>query len=294
MSNVLTSPIRWSGSKRKIIKHILPLIDDSKETYIEPFLGSGTMLINILSKKSYKKYYVNDINSDLINFFTQLKNNPNSLIEQLTDISKSYEAIFTLEEKKEYYYSIRNYYNNNSMDKLTRACFFWFLTKTCFNGVYRVNNKGKYNVPFGKKEKASVDISLLNDISLAIQNVSFSNLDYLDFLHILNQKKMLHNSFIYLDPPYIPETIKTQKQKIYTSDFFQHDRFSDFISVIHNSKNLNLMLSMSDSSYSKEIYDNLSLNKRKITDIVRVVNPKALLSSSEIIYTNYNTKEIYH
>ncbi|WP_270346209.1 DNA adenine methylase [Enterococcus thailandicus] len=287
MTKLLTSPIRWSGSKRKIIKHILPLIDATQDCYVEPFLGSATMLINILPKNYYKEYFVNDINSDLINFFIQLRDTPDSLIEQIFDISKNYNSFPDIEKKQGYYYELRSYYNNFQMNKITRASFFWFLTKTCFNGVYRVNKQGKYNVPFGKKEKANFDLELFFQISSSIKNVSFSNLDYLDFLRQLANKDLLQKSFIYLDPPYMPETAQTQKQKIYTSNFFQHDRFSDFIDVIYENIDLSLMLSMSDSSYSQKIYDDLSLNKKKVVDIVRVVNPKALLSSSEVIYTNY-------
>ncbi|RXA66825.1 DNA adenine methylase, partial [Enterococcus casseliflavus] len=86
MTKLITSPIRWSGSKRKIIKHILPSINSRPDVYIEPFLGSATMLINILPKKIYKEYYVNDINTDLINFFIQLKYSPNELVEQMGEI----------------------------------------------------------------------------------------------------------------------------------------------------------------------------------------------------------------
>lgn len=291
MTKIITSPIRWSGSKRKIIKHILPLIDDNKDCYVEPFLGSGTMLINILSKNNYKKYYVNDINSDLINFFTQLKEFPISLVEQISDISENYNSFSEMERKKDYFYSIRTYYNSEQMNKITRAALFWFLTKTCFNGVYRINNSGKYNVPFGRKENANFDPELFFRISNMISNVSFYNVDYLEFLRILNYEKLLKNSFIYLDPPYVPETSQTQRQKIYTSKFFEHERFIDFIDVICNNPDLSLMISMSDSHYSQLLYDNLTLNKRKVVDIIRVVNPNALLSSAEIIYTNY-TKEI--
>lgn len=287
MTKLLTSPIRWSGSKRKIIKHILPLIDATQDCYVEPFLGSATMLINILPKNYYKEHYVNDINSDLINFFIQLRDTPDSLIEQIFNISKNYNSFPNIEKKQTYYYELRNYYNNFQTNKITRASFFCFLTKTCFNGVYRVNKHGKYNVPFGKKEKANFDLDLLLQISSSIQNVSFSNLDYLEFLRQLGHKNLLQKSFIYLDPPYMPETDQTQKQRIYTSDFFQHDRFSDFIDVIHENIDLSLMLSMSDSSYSQKIYDDLSLNKKKVVDIIRVVNPKALFTSSEVIYTNY-------
>lgn len=161
------------------------------------------------------------------------------------------------------------------------------MTKTCFNGVYRINLKGEYNVPFGKKQRIAVDIDQLLALSESIRDVHFFSMDYMDFMRYLVKESLLTDSFIYLDPPYIPETKTSQKQKMYTTNFFEHDRYIDFMNVIGQTERISLMISMSDSSYSEEIYGRLALNKTKVADITRVVNPKALLRSKEVIYTNY-------
>lgn len=289
MQKIITSPIRWSGSKRKIVKYILPYIDNKRKIYVEPFLGSATMLINILSEKRYDEYYVNDFNPDLVLFFQilQREDKIESFSGQISDLCAIYNSLYDIEAKKKFFYTIRSLYNEAKVSDETRASFFWFLTKTCFNGVYRINLKGEYNVPFGKKKQINIDIDQLLALSESLREVTFFNMDYMDFMKYLANNSILSDSFIYLDPPYIPETKISQNQKMYTINFFEHDRYIDFINVIGQTEKTSLMLSMSDSSYSKKIYGKLNLNKTKITDIKRVVNPKAMTKSTEVIYTNY-------
>lgn len=289
MQKIITSPIRWSGSKRKIIKYILPYIDYDKKNYIEPFLGSASMLINILTAKRFEKYYVNDLNMDLILFFKTLQREDiiDSFSGQISDLCTIYNSLCDLEAKQKFFYTIRSLYNEEKVSDETRAAFFWFLTKTCFNGVYRINLNGKYNVPFGKKQQINIDIDLLLFLSRALKDVVFFNMDYMEFIRVLSENALLEDSFLYLDPPYIPETKTSQNQRMYTTNFFEHDKYIDFINVIGQTEKNSMMVSMSDSSYSEEIYGKLNLKKTKITDITRVVNPKALLKSTEVIYTNY-------
>lgn len=287
MKEVITSPIRWSGSKRKIITHILPLIDNKKKNYIEPFLGSATMLLNVLKKTQFESYYVNDINTDIVNFFETLKEDPYLLLEKITDVCIFYNSLIEIDQKKAYFYEKRDIYNTKNEEPVDQACLFWFLTKTCFNGVYRVNRQGKYNVPFGKKETIKISVDDFLIISELLKKVIFFNDDYSLFLKKMDNLGKLSEGFIYLDPPYIPETTSSKNQKMYTSSHFQHDEHIRLINQIQKNTNSSIMLSMSDSIQSREIYQSLSLKKTKITEIIRVVNPNSLLSSSEIIFTNY-------
>lgn len=292
MKKTIISPIRWSGSKRKILPLILPFVDSSKEIYVEPFLGSGTMLLNMLSNKKFHEFHVNDINYDLVNFFEILKNESPQLITQLTHLCDYYNSLQTMIDKKEYYYDIRTQYNHGNLNHLLRAKFFWFLTKTCFNGVYRVNRKGEYNVPFGQKEHIRIDIQNLKFISQNLDRVKFYNNDYADFLMNINFDGILNKSFLYLDPPYLPETEISKNQKMYTSEHFSHLKHISLLNDIENSLETTMMLSMSDSDSSRKVYKDLQLTKTKVTDIVRVVNPRKLMSSSEIIFTNYDSPSL--
>ena len=123
--------------------------------------------------------------------------------------------------------------------------------KVGFNGVYRENRNGKCNVPFGRKEFIKVDYDNLKKISNLICNVEFYNLEYQDFFILLKEKNLLDNSFIYCDPPYLPEDdIQNKKQELYTKDEFDHEQFMKVISELNNSK---YMISMTNSKRANSI-----------------------------------------
>lgn len=131
---------------------MLESFDDKKEIYIEPFLGSGIVLINVKNQHMYDEYFVNDVNPDVINFYKVVVNKLNKLIIEITKITKEFNDLNSVEEKENYYYRLRDKYNlHRNEDDIRDATMFWCLMKLCFNGVYRINKSGKYNVPFGKK-----------------------------------------------------------------------------------------------------------------------------------------------
>ena len=114
----------------------------------------------------------------------------------------------------------------NKTDNKIRTVYFLFLMKAGFNGVYRENSKGKFNVPFGKKEYIRIDYDNLKHISDLIQNVEFYNLEYQELFKILKTKKIINNAFLYCDPPYLPEDeIVNQKQLLYTKEIFDHEEY---------------------------------------------------------------------
>ena len=128
-------------------------------------------------------------------------------------MEEEYNSLKDISEKEKYYYEVRKKFNNS--DKKIKAVYFFFLMKVGFNGVYRENRKGEFNVPFGKKEYIKVDYDNLKNISNLIHNVEFYNLEYQDFFNVLKEKGILNNSFIYCDPPYLPEdNIVNQKQEL--------------------------------------------------------------------------------
>lgn len=282
-NEVLSSPIRWAGSKKRILNEMLESFKKDKENYIEPFLGSGVVMINVLNNIDilhYKNIYVNDINSNIIHFYKFLKSKPKVLIQSLLELSENYNCK-SCDEQEKMYYEIREKFNNTEDN---REIYFYFLMKVGFNGVYRENKLGKFNVPFGRKEKFIVNEDNLLAISKLIKNVKFYNLSYEKFLDMLSKKGILNNSFIYCDPPYIPDDeLVSQKQELYTSGKFNHYEFVEQLKAFNNS---NIMVSMSESTKAKKIYGTYFICKN-LTDIIRTINPQKLFKSKEILFLNY-------
>ena len=287
--NVINSPIRWAGSKKKLLNEMLNSFDKNAKIYIEPFLGSGVVLINVLENVDdfkYEKYYVNDINSNIINFYKLLKEEYKYVERHINKLVEEYNSLNDMKSKEKFYYNIREIYNSKKL-KIS-AIHFYFLMKSGYNGVYRENSKGNFNVPFGKKERLSVDFTTLKNISEKIQTVEFFNMEYDCFLEFLNENKLLKKAFIYCDPPYLPEEDSVnQKQELYTKKSFDHEKFLKYIKNVKKSK---FAISMIDSSVSNKIYG--ELKKYRITDIIRTINPKKIFKSTEVIFTNYEIDNV--
>lgn len=286
-SKVLNSPIRWAGSKKKILNEMLNAFKTDKDNYIECFLGSGVVLINVLKnndKLKYKNFYVNDINSNIINFYKLLQKKPEYLIKGIIKLVTLYND-YDMSKKEEYYYKLREQFNDEKdLDK--KSILFYFLMKTGFNGVYRENKAGKFNVPFGRKEKIVVNEGYLEELSRLIKPVKFFNLDYNSFLDKMKKDGKINNSFMYFDPPYLPDDLLvSQKQELYTNDTFDH---RGFVNKIIELDGKHVMISMSDSKKADEIYGKFIKNSMK--EILRTINPVKLFSSTEIAFTNYEIK----
>lgn len=288
---VVNSPIRWAGSKKKLLNEMLEktFVRDC-ENYVECFLGSGVVLLNVLNNAQelgYKKFYVNDINSNIINFYTMLQKEPKYLIDNIQKMSQKYNVL-NIEQQSAMYYEIREAFNKG-FDVKEKTIYFYFLMKTGFNGVYRENSKGYFNVPFGRKDKIIINEEYLESISSMIQKVEFYNLSFEDFLDEMKQKRILNNSFVYCDPPYLPDDLLVyQKQMLYTKESFNHELFFELINKL---KIRNIMISMSESLVADRIYNHSPFKKIDIMEIIRVINPKKLFSSKEIAYINYEFKE---
>lgn len=286
---VINSPIRWAGSKKKILNEMLTFFDSKSKYYVEPFLGSGVVLINLVNnidEFEYKKIFVNDINTNIINFYVILRDNFDYLKENIIKITKKYNEINDITEKETFYYDIREKYNRITINQNKKSIYFYFLMKAGYNGVYRENKNGKFNVPFGKKSKINCDMENMNKISEKLKNVEFYNCDYEEFLEILKKQKVLSDAFVYFDPPYIPEEkVVNKKQELYTSKIFEHEIFMKNINELKINK---FLISMSDSKKADLIYG--KLNKYVVNDIIRTINPLKIIKSTEIVYSNYVIK----
>ena len=284
---VIGSPIRWAGSKKRLLNNMLMLFKGENENYVEPFLGSGVVMLNVLNNievLKYKNIYVNDINSNIISFYKLLKRNPLKLVKILTQLSEEYNIANDIEKEK-MYYRIRDDFN--SIDE-NKEAYFYFLMKVGFNGVYRENKMGKFNVPFGRKEKLLIPIDDLIATSKLIKNVKFYNMSYDKFIKKMKKEGILKDCFMYCDPPYIPDDkLISQKQELYTNDNFNHDLFVKFLK-----ENLedSVLISMSKSTLSNKIYGD-SFYEKSLMAIFRTINPCKKFKSTEILFSNYEIDE---
>ena len=312
--------IKWAGGKRRLLNEInnnLPSqnILDNIETYIEPFLGGGSMLLNIVPKlPNVKKVYVNDINERLINLYKNVKYNIDELINILDEINDKFNSISDDRLIEEYYYKIRKEFNEKSnYNTIKNSAQFIFINKYCFNGIYRENSKGEFNMPFNKKPKNKIynkeNIYDLHDF-LIKYDVVFYNKPYNEFLEsifnilykekddkrtIKNRIKSFERSFIYFDPPYRPLNIKESVRYSGVVDIFS-DEFQIGIEKYYSlfsDYDAYCMLSNSDP-HNTDSTDNFFVNLYNNYNIKRV-NVKRLLSSkvssrgtvTELLITNY-------
>ena len=240
--------LKWAGGKSQLINtfdELLPskLKNEMVDTYIEPFVGGGAMLFHILQKYNIKRAYINDINKELINCYRCLKANVVEVVNHLKLLEKDY---LESNDRSKYFYKVRNRYNeihlNGHLD-YEKCADFIFLNKTCFNGLYRVNKEGKFNVPHGRyKNPLICDENNLLLCSELLQKVEISFGSYEQVL-----EKAYANTFVYFDPPYRP-LIENNSFVSYDKSGFDDD---DQIKLAENFKILDdkhclLMLSNSD------------------------------------------------
>ena len=204
---ILAKPfVKWVGGKSQLLDEIREKYPSQIEKYCEPFVGGGAVLFDVLGKFKPKKVLINDINKELINTYKQIRDNCENLIAQLSEIQNRYKSQ-SLEENKAYFYEKRERYNElkvngDEAENLEKAALFIFLNKTCFNGLYRVNSKGLFNVPFNNaKNPLLCDEENLRACSKLLQNVEMKVGDYKECGTFIDKK-----TFVYIDPPYRPLT----------------------------------------------------------------------------------------
>ena len=214
--------IKWAGGKGQLLdtlkKHLPEGIGETVTKYAEPFVGGGALLFSLLSDYTFDEIYVNDRNSELMNAYEVIRDDCGSLTELLRTLQTQYDMCKDMGERQVCYYEQRTLFNELKLSPETRikkAALFIFLNKTCFNGLYRVNRAGLFNVPFGKHQHPTIcDAENLEKISSLLQNAILRAVDYHDVLHFADEK-----TFVYIDPPYRPLN-KTATFTSYTEDGF--------------------------------------------------------------------------
>jgi len=198
--------LKWAGGKRQLIEPIGRAVIDAlateKFTYVEPFVGSGAVLFWMLARyPDMKRAIINDVNEDLTVCYRTIATNPHDLIDILETWQGEFHALESdTAAKKHYYVAKRHLYNARSADNITQSALFIFLNRTCFNGLYRVNRNGFYNVPMGDYKKPRIsDRQNILAVSRALQKVEIIKGDFTATLNYAAP-----DSFFYLDPPYKP------------------------------------------------------------------------------------------
>lgn len=198
--------LKWAGGKTQllpVIERMLPssIAEQSSVTYIEPFVGGGAVMFYLLQKyPNITKAVINDINPHLIHTYQAIKYHPDELIVKLSQIQSSYSALDGVDAQKNYFLKIRERFNNVVLSLIEDAAYMIFLNRTCFNGLYRENSKGGFNVSFGKYINPTIlDESLIRADSAILQKVEIL---YGDFSQI--ESYISDYTFIYFDPPYRP------------------------------------------------------------------------------------------
>ncbi|MNJ95262.1 Modification methylase DpnIIA [compost metagenome] len=234
--------LRWTGSKKWLLKRIDDFLPKTFNNYHEPFLGGGSVFFYIKKlKASSRKYFLSDINEDLINSYEQIQNNIDQLILKLK----------TFKNTSDYYYKIRSQKPRN---QINRAAKFIYLNRTSFNGIYRVNSKGEYNVPFGKRP--NVDIVTRELFMKVNQHLENTVLECISFTHIL--KNIEENDFVFLDPPY---TVSHENNGFieYNQKLFSWDDqilLRDLVKTLIDKK-VNFLLTNASHESIKELYKDL-------------------------------------
>jgi len=239
--------VKWVGGKRQLMFELLKNMPENYNRYFEPFIGGGALFFELQPDNAY----ISDMNEELINLYQVVRDNVDELVADLQkhDISK------------EYFMEIRNidrteeYENWSDVQKASR---FIYLNRTCFNGMYRVNSKGEFNVPFGHyKNPRILDENNLINCSNLLQRTEIKHADFSEIL-----KKVKKGDFVYFDPPYVPLS-ETSSFTSYTKDGFDMDmqfKLRDVCDEL-DTMGVKFLLSNSDTKLVNELYENYNIKK---------------------------------
>ena len=275
MSNLNISPfVKWAGGKRQLLEQIKLRMPVEFNNYYEPFVGGGAVYFELLPAKAT----VNDINKALINTYLQIKENP----EKFLDTIKVYDEE-VVDGGKEYFYQVRENYNKKMMNSeydIELAALFVFLNKHCFNGLYRVNSKGLFNVPYNNSVRESCSREGILAVSESLQNVTIMQGD---FEVVCNMAK--EGDFVFIDSPYAP--LNPTSFESYTKEGFDiesHVRLAKAFKEM-TSRGCLCMLTNHNTELINDLYSDY---RRDVVDVKRMINSDAKKRvGKEVIITNY-------
>jgi len=270
--------VKWAGGKTRLLSKLRPYYPrpNEYETYFEPFLGGGAVYFDLRPKRGF----LSDSNEELVNAYRVVKSDVEELVSYLSKLATEYRR-----SPEENYYEIRDDWDVPNLGSVQRAARLIFLNKTCYNGLYRVNRRGKFNVPWGKRRNQTIsEAEKLRAASLALRGASVTSLDYHEALNHVSS-----GDFVYLDPPYQP-TSKTASFTGYTKHQFameDHVSLADAL-VDLDRKGTRFLLS---NSFSKDLE---SLYRKFGFEITYVTAPRAIScdpgtrgQTKELLVRNY-------
>lgn len=272
----ISPAIKWAGGKTQLLNIITENLPDSYNNYYEPFIGGGAVLLSVKPEKAL----INDINEQLINLYIQIRDSVDDVLNKINNLD-------SVPCTKEFYYSIREQYNQKILsgekDAQAAALMIW-LNKHCFNGLYRVNSKGLFNVPFNNRVKGkSVDESNIRAISDYL-NQARVNITCMDFEEACTTVSA--GDFVYFDSPYVPES-----ETAYFTDYAKggfsledHKRLSKLFKCL-DEKGAKIMLSNNDVPLVRELYEGYKIQSFAVK---RMINRNAnKRTGKEVLITNY-------
>lgn len=273
--------LKWAGGKTQLLDQFSRLYPREFAAYHEPFVGSGAVYFHLKSLKmngtlngSMTRAYLTDCNDELVNCYRVVQNNVDELIKLLTRHKRRH--------SHEYYYKVRSQ-DPAQLNNMQRAARLIYLNKTCFNGLYRVNRDGQFNVPMGRYQNPAIlDEARLKVVSQSLQS---AHINYSSFKEVLN--KATWGDFIYFDPPYHPLS-KTSNFTSYTENNFGNHEQSELADVFRelDRKGCKVMLSNSSARFIWKLYEGF---KRVHVKAARLINSKAQKRGkiSELVILNY-------
>lgn len=289
--------LKWAGGKGQLLNEIrnyYHCFEGRIDKYAEPFVGGGAVLFDVLNHYSLKEVYISDVNVELINTYCSIRDHVDELIRLLKKLQNDFIPLDT-EKRKQYYLKQRERFNSlkissTESNNIEKAALMIFLNKTCFNGLFRVNRKGLFNVPMGAyKNPIICDENNLKAVSEKLQNVIIVCKDYKESEHFIDE-----NTFVYFDPPYRPIT-HTSNFTAYTENVFDDEKqieLSTFVDRMHK-KGAKIVVSNSDPKNSNKedhFFDEIySTHKIKRIDANRMINSnsEARGKIKELLISNF-------
>ena len=273
---IITNPrfIKWAGGKTQLLSQFEKLYPPNFNRFFEPFIGSGAVFFYMKQLYPENKMFLSDNNSELINCYEIVKNDLEQLIEILIEHRSNH--------NKEYYYAIRNTEITN-LSNVELAARFIYLNKTCFNGLYRVNSKGKFNVPIGSYKNPRIfNESEIRKAKELLQDVELKTMPFEELINYVQK-----NDFVYLDPPYHPLS-QTSSFTSYTRTSFTEDDQIRLAEVYRqlDKKGCHLMLSNSYSDFILDLYDGYRIEQVSAKRMINA-NGKKRGAVQEVVVLNY-------
>lgn len=277
MKNLNVAPfVKWAGGKRQLLSKIKERMPEQYNDYYEPFVGGGAVVLELQPENAV----INDINKSLINAYTQIANNLDEFLDAVNMLDNE-----MWDDGKEYYYSIREHYNDKLMREefdIELAALFVFINKHCFNGLYRVNGKGLFNVPYNKSRKASVDKKAIVETSKYLRSINIINGDFENAC-----RNAQTGDFVFIDSPYAP--LKPTSFESYTKEGFDvesHRRLANLFDEL-SERGCYCMLTNHNTEFINELYGNKGYSI-DVVSVKRMINSDASNRvGEEVIIYNY-------